>query len=57
MVVDANPQDQCGLGDSAGGEFLRVRFDFAGAEGRRLRLEAVGPRHEALLARMIDGGG
>jgi tRNA threonylcarbamoyladenosine biosynthesis protein TsaE len=42
------------LGDSAGDEFLRVTFDFA-AGRRRIRLEAVGSRHEALLARAMDG--
>jgi tRNA threonylcarbamoyladenosine biosynthesis protein TsaE len=42
------------LGDSAGAEFLRVTIDFDAAEGRRIRLEAVGPRHESFLARAVD---
>ena len=42
------------LGDSAGGEFLRVTLDIGAGDGRRIRLEAIGPRHEALLARMLD---
>jgi tRNA threonylcarbamoyladenosine biosynthesis protein TsaE len=44
------------LGDSAGGEFLRVTIGFDAAEGRRIRLEAVGVRHESFLARVLDGG-
>jgi tRNA threonylcarbamoyladenosine biosynthesis protein TsaE len=41
------------LGDAAGAEFLRVSIDFDAGEGRRVRLEAVGPRHESLLARAV----
>jgi tRNA threonylcarbamoyladenosine biosynthesis protein TsaE len=41
------------LGNSAGDEFLRVTIEFAAADGRRIRLEATGPRHEALLARVV----
>jgi tRNA threonylcarbamoyladenosine biosynthesis protein TsaE len=43
------------LGDSAGDEFLRVTIGFTADEGRCIRLEAAGPRHQSLLARVIDG--
>jgi tRNA threonylcarbamoyladenosine biosynthesis protein TsaE len=44
------------LGASAGDEFLRVTIDFGADEGRLIRLEATGRRHEALLTRVIASG-
>lgn len=42
------------LGESTGDEYLRVTIGLGAGDARTIRLEANGPRHEALLVRVVD---